>query len=466
MFSGNLRQATRKIGFKLSVGFTILFIVGSAMVFAILYFLLFHSLERRDREIIETRLKQYAVAYQVAGEDGLKAALDDRKNGVDGTKLLVRLQNSDGKLIFYHFPEKTVDFDPDDVERRLAHQGLTGGWMRIESAHDEEDAIEVLSQRLSDGRLIQIGKDTDDREETLEGFRKSFLLTIALLALIGLLAGLIFSNRTLRPIRSVIGTIKSIQSGQVDARVPINKSGDELDELALLFNEMLEKNQKLDRGIRESIDAVAHDLRTPMTRILGLAERGLGSDNFAAKDEALVECIDSSNQILTLLNAIMDISEANAGAMTLRLESWSLKKMLGEIADLYELVAEERNIAISVHSDNSILVADVRFKQVLANLVDNALKFSNNGSVVKITGTQNESHILIEVQDEGHGIAGDELSRIWDRLYRGDSSRATRGMGLGLSLVKAIVAAHGGTVEVESTLGKGSIFRIRILKIT
>lgn len=460
MFLKNLSHASRKIGFRLSGGFTLLFLISSAAVGVILFFLLAGSLARRDREIVEARLKQYVTAYEAAGVEGLKGALNDRKNGVDGSKLLVRLQDARGKLLFYHFPEKTPDFNPEAVERQLAKQNVDERWFRIVAPEDREDALEVLAQEFSDGRRIQVGKDTDDREETLDGFKLSFFIVIAPCALIGMLAGLLFSRRSLSPVRGIINTIRSIEAGHAGARVPLRQNGDELDELASLFNNMLEKNERLIVGLHESLDLVAHDLRTPMTRLKNLAERGLRSPGLHEKEEALIECIESSDQIITLLNATMDVSEADAGGIKLKLMPIALEQLLSEVIDVYAIVAEERGIGLSMRAEAIVFNGDYRLKQALANLLDNAIKYSPSGKKIFLAAYRSGANAMIEVHDQGPGISEREAGQIWARLYRGDHSRSTEGLGLGLSIVKSIVNAHGGTVLVEAGADAGSVFRI------
>lgn len=249
------------------------------------------------------------------------------------------------------------------------------------------------------------------------------------------------------------------------SRVPAREQGDALDELGLQVNAMLDRIESLIGGMRGALDNVAHDLRTPMMRLRGVAESALQSPSDApALREALADCLEESEQVVAMLNTLMDISEAETGTMRLERERVNLTELVAHAVELYEDAAEDREVTIDnqVAGDVWVDVDRTRMRRVIANLLDNAVKYTPAGGRVVLATRTTEDAVVFTVRDTGIGIPADELPRIWERLYRGDKSRSAHGLGLGLSLVKAIVEAHGGRISAESEPGRGSVFTLRL----
>jgi signal transduction histidine kinase len=339
-------------------------------------------------------------------------------------------------------------------------------WAQVR-ARDRNVVLEVASIRVGDS-VLQVGKTSEARNQLLSNFRRVLVLGAGAALLIGVAGGLLLTRSTLKPLRDLRDAVRRIlQTGQTDDRVPVYGSGDAVDELSQLFNAMLTRITTLIHGMRNALDHVAHDLRTPMTRLRVTAEAALATNDPAKHREALSDCLEESDRVLSMLTTLMDISEAETGTMKLNLSQVSVAAVAGEVRDLYEDTAELAGIAftVTVPPDLEVSADRDRLRQAMANLVDNAIKYTPAGGRVALEAAASTSGVEIRVRDTGPGIPEHDLPRIFDRLYRGDQSRATRGLGLGLSLVRAYVEAQGGTVTVESVPGRGSTFTITLTRL-
>jgi signal transduction histidine kinase len=420
----------------LTLWYSTLFVVGAIVIVFLTYVLTAASLAQRDQQIIQAKLGDYAAVYSRGGLRSLAATVSAEQRTAP-ERLFVRVVNSGSEAIILSDGQ---DWDPGKLE--------------------------TASLRLLDGTLVQVGKSTEAREDILSRFRAVLGVVTLSIVVIALTGGWLATQSALRPIRQLATAVRRvIATGQTDERVSVGLHDDEIDELTRLFNEMLDKIEGLVTGMRGALDNVSHDLRTPLTRLRGTAEMALaGQPDVERYRDALADCVEETDRVLVMLNTLMDISEAESGAMPLHREPVPLSDVATRAIDLYRDVAEAKGVSIEVKTaDEAVVSADrVRLEQVAANLLDNAVKYSLSGGRVLVEVLREGSRGLLRIRDSGIGIPADEIPHIWDRLFRGDVSRTERGLGLGLSLVKAIVEAHGGTVTVQSEPGRGSTFTVSL----
>ena len=450
----------KTIGVRLTAWYMGLFIVSSIATFGVTYFLLASFLQQRDQESILSTLQQLASEYRASGLEGLKEEVSLEGRIQNGKPFFIRVADSRNKTLFVKIPNQWSDFEISKLDDPPVNH--TRQWIRIPSKNDKA-VLEIATMMQPGGAILQVGRSTEERDGLLERFRWFRVTVMIVVVFIGMIVGMFLAKRTLRPIHHLIEAVRATEAGAMDSRVPTRQTGDELDELSMLFNNMLGKIAMLVQGMRDALDNVAHDLRTPVARMRGIAEVALRSEPHPEiYREALADCLEESEGLLTMLNTLMDISEAETGAMKLNLENVNLYALLEDVVDLYRHVAEEKEITISstVSKELEVTADRNRMRQVLANLLDNAIKFTPPEGKISLIAYAEQEQVVIVVEDTGIGIPSMELPKIWDRLYRGNQGRSQRGLGLGLSLVKAVVQAHGGSVDVSNNSGIGSRFTL------
>jgi signal transduction histidine kinase len=462
MYLKSLKRLRHRTGFRLTVWYAGLYLLYTLVLGGLTYVLLASSLQQRDHQHIAMELHEMVEIYARSGVAGVQHGVDSygqpsyyfvRLTGADRATLVLALPA-------YWVPSALQALDPGRVPATVV-------WDDI-ATPDDGNRLEVASLRLADGVVLQVGAMTQVRADVLKRFRASFALVLLPMLALGAAGVAVLAVRTMRPLQSLIRTVQSIAAGALETRVATRQTASEWDELGRLFNTMLDQIAVLIQGMHDALDNVAHELRTPVARLRASAEVALqqAEAHPVLYREALADCLEESERLLTMLRTLMDISEAETGMMPLALEPVQLATLLAEVVDLYRYVIDEHQLDVSTTALPTVWVSadPTRLRQVIANLLDNAIKYTPPGGQITLTACQKPTGVAVVVEDTGRGMTPDELGHIWDRLYRGDRSRSQRGLGLGLSLVKAVVQAHHGAVAVSSTPGKGSRFTVRFPK--
>jgi len=456
-------MSLKSLSYRFTALFAGIFIAGSLLLATTTYAFLANSFRHDDYEELHSRLLEFWAVYQTGKIELIRKEMTLERLASEERLYMLRIAGRRNNTLYISFPAHWSTYNPGLLETLpvIPEEEI----IRLPSGNDRT-TLEISSVKLPDGNILQIGISTKRRQEVLQRFRRTFTFVFLPLAVLAFLGGFLFSLRSLKPVRHLVDVTRGIiDTGRMNARVPSRGSGDELDELVGLFNRMLAKIDSLITGMRQSLDNVAHDLRTPMTHLRATAELALqGKEKINAYQEALTSCLEESERILNMLSSLMDISEAETGVMKLDRKTIDLTPLIDDMVELYSYSAEDKGITITRETGGSLPVfADLnRLRQVIANLLDNAVKYTpEEGSITVSDGRQGQEAV-VTIRDTGPGIPPQELPHIWDRLFRGDQSRSAPGLGLGLGMVRAIVQAHGGQVGVESEPGYGASFVVRL----
>ncbi|MFK8252206.1 sensor histidine kinase [Ancylobacter terrae] len=336
------------------------------------------------------------------------------------------------------------------------------GWTEVDYQRAEDagaHASRALAQVVflpGEFRML-IGRDVVEREELRKIIIRPALWGLFVLVVLGVAGGIFVTQRVLKRIDQMTATSETIMAGHLSGRLAVAGTGDEFDRLALSLNAMLERIEALMAGLKEVSDNIAHDLKTPLTRLRNRAEDALRTARSDEEWRAATEhTIEESDGLIRTFDALLMIARAEAGQARGGMAPFDLAESVVSVAELYEPVADESGLTLQVEAEGSLPVRGVRelFAQALANLIDNAIKYSapakgESPRSVRVVASREGDHARLIVADNGAGIPETDRLRVLERFVRLEASRSAPGSGLGLSLAAAVVHLHGGSIRLE-----------------
>ena len=406
-------------------------------------------LTQQISETVNAEVKGLAGLYRNGGIMRLTHAIERLSRRPSASLYLVT--NRAGEIIAGNIsfvPSAILD-NPDPELRTIPYRRL-----------DEDREIEghVAIARvfsLAGGYRVLVGRDLGERERFAEVIRRSLVLTVGLMVVLGLASWLFVSRRVLKRIDSVAVTSQQIMTGDLSGRLEVTGTGDEFDRLAESLNTMLARIERLMTGLKEVSDNIAHDLKTPLSRMRNRVETALAkADSQAEYRDALEATIEDADQLIRTFNALLMIARVEAGSSDAQFAEVDAAGIAADVFELYEPLAEEAGVALAIDAPEPVPLAANRelLSQALANLVDNAIKYATQAGdrpSVAISATRRDASAVLSVSDNGPGIPAEDRGRVAERFVRLEESRSKPGAGLGLSLVSAVAHLHSGSLQLS-----------------
>lgn len=432
----------RTLAFRIVALYLAIFALSAAAIVGFTYWNTVRALNAQTDQIVDSDISALAERYQRLGLYGLTQIIVGRSHG---EATLYLLADSDKRPIVGNldsWPNITavtgniVEFD---YERRAG-------------TRTEDRRARGRQFTLTGGFDLLVARDIAERYQTEKLFTTTLPWSLLLMILLGLVGGILISRNFLTRLDLINRTSREIMAGDLSRRLPLGRGGDEFDTLARNLNRMLDRTERLMRGMRDVTDSIAHDLRTPLNRLRNRLEgvlHSIGPDGVGASEiEAAVE---ETDHLIGTFNALLLIAEAEAGVARESMEQVDLRGIVEGVAELYAPLADEKEITLSIPPSGSAIIAcNPRLvSQAMANLIDNAIKYTPAGGRVTIALEQTPAGIALHVGDSGPGIPAQDRARVLERFVRLEASRHSPGTGLGLSLVAAVARLHDAKLELS-----------------
>ena len=450
-----LGKLLRTTAFRLTLVYLVVFSFFAAFLLGYFAFNTRRLINEQIAAIVSGELQLLQVQYNQAGIRRLVAAVEVRSRRPGSSLYLVTTPVGEG------LAGNVGSLEPGILE---SEGWVETAYRRLEEPESTEHNALVRVTRLPGGIRILVGRDLDERERMLHIVALAGRWSVAIVIVLGIIGGVFVSRRVLKRVDAMTGTAQTIMAGDLSGRLSVIGSGDEFDRLALNLNGMLERIESLMRGLKEVTDNVAHDLKTPLTRLRNRCEAALRT----AKTETdfrrvLEESIEESDGLIRTFDALLMIARAESGEVRDGMAEFDVAEVARDVSELYEPLAEDKGLTLEVEAKQRAAVNGNRelVSQALANLVDNAIKYAapeTKGPLYAVNGERSgilvkadaeQDRVVLTVSDRGPGIPQDDRSRVVDRFVRLEQSRSLPGSGLGLSLVSAVARLHGGELKLE-----------------
>ena len=414
---------------------------------------------RLDDELIE-EVEELTEALRDRGIPQVKTEIDEEAEEEDENDFFIRVVSLEGEVLASTNMSSwgNVELNHRELNTQRSEDNYT---FQTVSVPGREYKARIITAAIGPKEMMQMGVILEEEEEYLGVFRNLFYFMFLISAFISGLVGWFMARKGLHDVGEVTRTAMEISSGSPEKRVKINNQYEEIERLGKAFNMMLDRIQNIHRAIREINDNIAHDLRSPVARIRGIAEMTLmekkSLEDF--KDMA-VSTVEECDTLIEMINTMLEITEAEAGVVANKIEEFDLINLISEACEIFRPMADNKHHVINLSGPDTLnFRGDIKkVQRIVTNLLENAIKYTPDRGTITISVLEHDEKIEIIVEDTGIGISEDDLPRIFERFYRSKRSRASGGNGLGLSLAKAFVVSLGGVISVKSILGKGSTF--------
>jgi signal transduction histidine kinase len=419
-------------------------------------------MKNTDDELLE----EFEEFYTIMSEGGVnQVKVELEEEGItEGPEVFYRILSPNGEVLMASNLESwgTVDVSKNSLEELRGNERY---FIETLTIPNHEYKVRTIYGAISPSMVFNMGMSLEDNYEYLGIFRNLIFLLMIPLFTMAALFGWLLARHALKGVEEVTKTAIDISKGSIDKRVEVKRRSYEIDRLANTFNHMLDRIQALIKGMREMTDNIAHDLRSPLTRIRGIAEMTLMSKG-SIKDygEMAASTIEECDKLIEIINTMLDITEAEAGTGEFKTDKVEIIELILTACDLFNPIAKEKNVKlITILPDKLYIQGDKsKLQRLITNLLENSIKYNKHGGTVTVSVSEDNQRINIQFEDTGIGIPEKDLSKIFERFYRCDMSRSESGIGLGLSLAKAIAKAFGGDIHVKSALNQGSSFLVSI----